>query len=72
MAKRIGEFRGRRLQDFRAWIYVIAANQVNQVIRQKLRDRKLLDALAERIAAKRTRRPRKALGGPAPGLADAR
>jgi RNA polymerase sigma-70 factor, ECF subfamily len=48
MARRIGEFRGKGLQDFRAWIYVIAANRVNQVIRQQFRERRLLDALAER------------------------
>jgi RNA polymerase sigma-70 factor, ECF subfamily len=49
MARRIGEFRGKTMRDFRAWIYVIAANQVNQLIRQKLRDRRLLDTLAERM-----------------------
>jgi RNA polymerase sigma-70 factor, ECF subfamily len=48
MARRIGEFRGKGLHDFRAWIYVIAANQVNQVIRQQFRERRLLDTLAER------------------------
>jgi RNA polymerase sigma factor (sigma-70 family) len=47
MAGRIGDFRGKTLRDFRAWLYVIAANQVNQLIRQKLRDQRLLDSLAE-------------------------
>jgi RNA polymerase sigma-70 factor, ECF subfamily len=47
MAQRIGEFRGRRLRDFRAWLYVIAANHVNLLIRQKLRDQRLIDSLAE-------------------------
>ncbi|MCX5653397.1 MAG: sigma-70 family RNA polymerase sigma factor [Planctomycetota bacterium] len=47
MARRIGEFRGKRLRDFRAWLYVIAANHVNQLIRRKFRDKRLLDALAQ-------------------------
>ena len=49
MARRIGEFRGRTLHDFRAWIFVIAANQVNQVLRRKLRNDRMLDAVAERM-----------------------
>jgi RNA polymerase sigma-70 factor, ECF subfamily len=50
MARRVGEFRGKRLRDFRAWLYVIAANHVNQLVRQKLRDKRLLDVLAEHTA----------------------
>jgi RNA polymerase sigma-70 factor, ECF subfamily len=50
MAQRIGEFRGKSLRDFRAWLYVIAANRVNQLLRQKLRDQRLLDTLAEHSA----------------------
>jgi RNA polymerase sigma-70 factor (ECF subfamily) len=49
MARRIGRFRGRTLRDFRAWLYVIAANHVNQVIRQKVRGRRMFDALAEQV-----------------------
>jgi RNA polymerase sigma-70 factor, ECF subfamily len=48
MAQRISEFRGKSLRDFRAWLYVIAANHVNLRIRQKLRDQRLLDTLAEK------------------------
>ena len=29
MAQRIGEFRGKTLRDFRAWLYVIAANHAS-------------------------------------------
>ncbi len=47
MARRIGEFRGKKLRDFRAWLYVIAANHVNQLIRRKFRDKRLLDTLAQ-------------------------
>jgi RNA polymerase sigma factor (sigma-70 family) len=47
MAQRHGQFHGRTLQDFQAWLYVIAANQVNQIIRQKIRSRRMLNALAE-------------------------
>jgi len=47
MAQRIGEFRGRTLRDFRAWLYVIAANHVNQLLRRKLRNERMLDVLAE-------------------------
>jgi RNA polymerase sigma factor (sigma-70 family) len=53
MASRIGEFRGRTMRDFRAWIYVIAANQVNQLIRKKVRDRGLLETMAERASQDR-------------------
>ncbi len=49
MAQRIGEFRGKRLRDFRAWIYIIAANHVNLLVRQKLRDKRLFDVLAKDI-----------------------
>jgi RNA polymerase sigma-70 factor (ECF subfamily) len=47
MAQHIDEFRGTKLRDFRAWLYVIAANHVNQLIRKQVRDKRLLDILAE-------------------------
>ena len=47
MAQRIRDFRGKTLRDFRAWLYVIAANHVNQLIRRKLRDERMLDVLTE-------------------------
>jgi RNA polymerase sigma factor (sigma-70 family) len=47
VARRIGEFRGKTLRDFRAWLFVIAANHVSQLLRQKLRDQRMLDSLAE-------------------------
>lgn len=50
MARRISEFRGKTLRDFRAWLFVIAANHVNQVVRHKFRDRRALEVLAERMA----------------------
>ena len=49
MAKRIREFRGRTLQSFRAWLYVIAANQVSQSIRQKIHHERMLKELTEQI-----------------------
>ena len=49
MAQRLGEFRGKTLHDFRAWLYVIAANHVNQLIRRKVRDERMLDGLAEQM-----------------------
>jgi len=49
MVRRIGEFRGKTLRDFRAWLYVIAANQVNLHLRRRLRDDRMLDALAQRL-----------------------
>ena len=49
MAQRLGEFRGKTLRDFRAWLYVIAANHVNQLIRRKVRDERMLDGLAEQM-----------------------
>jgi RNA polymerase sigma factor (sigma-70 family) len=57
MAQRIGEFRGKRLRDFRAWLYVIAANQVNLLIRQKIRDQRLSDSLAEQLCERKPDSP---------------
>jgi RNA polymerase sigma-70 factor (ECF subfamily) len=49
MVRRIGQFRGKTLRDFRAWLYVIAANQVNLHLRRSLRNGRMLDTLAERM-----------------------
>lgn len=47
MAQRVREFRGRTLRDFRGWLYVIAGNHVSQLIRQRLRDKRLLEQVAQ-------------------------
>ena len=49
VARRIRSFQGRTEQDFRNWLYVIAANQANAYIRKTSRRRKLL---AKAVAAK--------------------
>lgn len=63
MAQRIGEFRGKRLRDFRAWLYVIAANHVNQLLRHKLRDKRLLDTLAEQAKLREQSDPQRRWAG---------
>ena len=46
------DFKGRTEQDFRAWIYTIAANQANAYIRKTLRRKKLMEnVVATRRAA---------------------
>jgi RNA polymerase sigma-70 factor (ECF subfamily) len=50
MARRIGEFRGATMRDFRAWLYVIAANHVNQTLRRKLCEDRMLDNMAEQVS----------------------
>jgi RNA polymerase sigma-70 factor (ECF subfamily) len=42
MARSIRDFAGRSLDEFRFWLYRIATNQVNAMIRTRLRRRKLL------------------------------
>jgi len=51
MARKIRDFRGRKNQDFRNWIYTIAVNQANAYIRKTLRRRKLLAKAADSLAA---------------------
>jgi len=51
VARKIRDFRGRRDQDFRNWIYTIAVNQANAYIRKTLRRRKLLAKATESLAA---------------------
>ncbi len=42
VARTIRDFNGRTEQDFRSWIYTIAANQANAHIRKSMRRRRLL------------------------------
>lgn len=51
VARRIGDFRGRKQQDFRNWLYTIAVNQANAYIRKSSRRRKLLAKAAQSLAA---------------------
>ena len=51
VARKIRDFRGRKDQDFRSWVYTIAANQANAYIRKTLRRRKLLAKAADSLAA---------------------
>jgi len=51
VARKIRDFRGRKDQDFRNWIYTIAVNQANAYIRKTLRRRRLLAKAADSLAA---------------------
>ena len=51
VARRIGDFRGLKDEDFRNWVYTIAANQANAYIRKSLRRRRLLAKAADSLAA---------------------
>ncbi len=49
VARTMRDFKGRTEQDFRSWIYTIAANQANAHIRKTVRRKRLLrEALGER------------------------
>jgi RNA polymerase sigma-70 factor (ECF subfamily) len=49
VARTMRDFKGRTEQDFRCWIYTIAANQANAHIRKAVRRRRLLEnAVAHR------------------------
>ncbi len=50
VARGIRSFKGRSEQDFRNWLYAIAANQANAYIRKSSRRKKLLAEAAEPIA----------------------
>jgi RNA polymerase sigma-70 factor (ECF subfamily) len=50
VARGISGFKGRSEQDFRNWLYAIAANQANAYIRKSSRRKKLLAEAAESIA----------------------
>jgi RNA polymerase sigma-70 factor (ECF subfamily) len=43
VARTIGEFKGCTEQDFRSWIYTIAANQANAHIRKTMRRKRLMN-----------------------------
>jgi RNA polymerase sigma-70 factor (ECF subfamily) len=43
VARTIRQFQGRTEQDFRSWIYTIAANQANAHIRKSMRRRRLME-----------------------------
>jgi RNA polymerase sigma-70 factor (ECF subfamily) len=49
MVRQINQFRGTTLRDFRAWLYVIAANQANLYLRRSQSNDRMLDMLAERM-----------------------
>jgi RNA polymerase sigma-70 factor (ECF subfamily) len=51
VARRIRDFRGRTDQDFRNWLYTIAANQANAYIRKSSRRKRLLAKAAQSLAA---------------------
>jgi RNA polymerase sigma-70 factor (ECF subfamily) len=46
VARGIRTFKGRTVQDFRNWLYAIAANQANAYIRKSSRRKKLLEEAA--------------------------
>ncbi len=46
VARTIRGFKGRTEQDFRSWVYAIAANQANAHIRKALRRRRLMQNVA--------------------------
>ena len=51
VARGIRSFKGRTGQDFRNWLYAIAANQANACIRKTSRRKKLLENTADSITA---------------------
>jgi len=53
VARRIRAFEGQTEQDFRNWIYAIAANQANAYIRKASRRKNLLEKAAASLAASR-------------------
>jgi RNA polymerase sigma-70 factor (ECF subfamily) len=55
VARTMRDFKGRTEQDFRSWIYTIAANQANAHIRKTIRRKRLLnDALGHREGEEET------------------
>ena len=51
VARGIRSFKGRSEQDFRNWLYAIAANQANAYIRKTTRRKKLLENAADSMTA---------------------
>lgn len=58
VARGIRSFRGSTYQDFRNWVFAIAANQANGYLRKHLRRARLLQARGTDFAAPTTNRPR--------------
>ena len=54
VARKIRGFKGQTEQDFRNWLYAIAANQANATIRKSSRRKKLLKDAADSITASAT------------------
>jgi RNA polymerase sigma-70 factor (ECF subfamily) len=48
VARTIRDFKGRTEQDFRSWVYTIAANQANAHIRKTMRRKRLMENAAVR------------------------
>jgi RNA polymerase sigma-70 factor, ECF subfamily len=46
VARTMRDFKGRTEQDFRSWIYTIAANQANAHIRKTMRRKRLMEGVA--------------------------
>ena len=68
VARSIGNFEGRTEQDFRNWIFTIAANQANAHIRKVSRRRKLLEKAAASMARTATESGDDLLGADWPTL----
>jgi RNA polymerase sigma-70 factor (ECF subfamily) len=68
MARGIRGFKGRYEQDFRNWLYAIAANQANAYIRKTSRREKLLEEAAGSIMSARADELEKSFEPDWPGL----
>jgi len=51
VARGIGNFKGRTVQDFQNWLYAIASNQANAYIRKSSRRKKLLEEAGDLMPA---------------------
>lgn len=61
VARTMREFKGRTEQDFRSWVYTIAANQANAHIRETLRHQRLMGNV---VAHRRERLEADGVDGP--------
>ncbi|MFC1635768.1 RNA polymerase sigma factor [Planctomycetota bacterium] len=68
VARGIRRFKGRTEQDFRNWLYAIAANQANATIRISLRRKKLLENAAGSITTSVTESTNQSSGPDWPSL----